>query len=77
MGNISCFAFSLKSLQFVYLSGKFTTLVGAFSLGIIFTLLIIIGGFIIYKILDKNDNDIDEDRDLWKNKGIIRKRNDQ
>lgn len=77
MGNIDCFAFSFNSLKVFYLSAQFTSLAGSLALGVIFILLIIIGGFIVYKMLQKKDNCIDEDRSLGHNKGILRRRDDQ
>lgn len=76
MGNITFLGFSLSSLNVYYLSAQLSPLAGGLALGILFILLIIIGGFIIYKMLQKDDYWADEDRNLYNNKGYVRKRDD-
>lgn len=76
MGNITFFGGSLNSLNVFYLSAQLSSLAGGFALGLIFILLIIIAGFIIYKMLQKDNHCVDEDRNLSNNKGFVRKRDD-
>ena len=76
MGNITFFGGSLNSLSVFYLSAQLSPLAGGLALGLIFILLIIIAGFIFYKMLQKDNYGVDEDRNLSNNKGFVRKRND-
>lgn len=76
MGNIVFFGYSMNSLNVFYLSAQLSPLAGGLAFGLIFILLIIISGFIIYKMLQKDNYWVDEDRNLSNNKGFVRKRDD-
>ena len=77
MGNIECLAISFNSIKFFHLSAQLTSLAGGLALGIILILVIIIAGFIVYKMMQKNDNYIDEDRSIGNKRGIVRRKDDQ
>ncbi len=84
MGNIDCFAIISNGIKVIKFSSTISPLVGGLALGIIFLLLIIIGGFFIYRLFKTHNNDIedeedftDEDRSLGKNKGIVKANRDQ
>lgn len=78
MGAFNIIGLSTTEFSIASATAEISTIAGVFGLAIIFFVLLIIGGFIIYKMLtDRNERkENDEDRTIGDNKGVAKSKRD-